>query len=230
MRLAYNTNFTETVFQGADVLEIWARFRSVRVWASVDGLGRRGELIRKDLDWPRLVENRRRMKEVCPEVEFRVNTVVSVLNVFHLPELQRALDETGFAALEVQEVHLAQEPPIYSIQSLTRGLKRRARRVLRAHARWLEEQARSGREVRACIEQIEAIAAYMDAAHLGVGERMRFAYFTPRLDRLREERLTTSRRSSPPCCGSGPSSRRPRRLRSLQWRLQGRLRRLSGRA
>jgi organic radical activating enzyme len=42
--LRYNTNFSETRYKGRDVFDIWAQFSNVKVSASVDATGGRGEL------------------------------------------------------------------------------------------------------------------------------------------------------------------------------------------
>jgi MoaA/NifB/PqqE/SkfB family radical SAM enzyme len=186
--LRYSTNLTETVFQGVDVFDVWSRFRQVKVVASVDGVGPLGELIRKDLSWERLLENRRRMKEICPDVEFGVNTVVSVLNLFHVAELQRRLQELDFVALDRHELSMAQEPPRYSIQILPRRMKRRAERILREHIRWLQQQGDPER-FQTNIDQFAAAIAFMKAAHRPQ-ELPMFAEVTAQLDALREEKLT----------------------------------------
>ena len=192
VHLAYNTNFTELRFRGIDVLELWGRFERVSVSVSVDGIEARGELIRKDLSWDRLVANRARMIEQCPDVDFDVNTVVSVLNLFHLPELQRHLVETGFARLAQMNLSLAQTPPIYSIQLFPRRMKRRAEALLREHIGWLRahpENQPDGK-LEALIGSVEAAIHYMNAESGAWIDRFHFAHYTPLLDAVRSESLT----------------------------------------
>ena len=61
VRLIYNTNFTRTKYKDIDVLELWNKFDSVSIGASLDAEGKRGELMRKGTVWKDIVENRKRM-------------------------------------------------------------------------------------------------------------------------------------------------------------------------
>ena len=49
VRLKYNTNFSQMTFKKLDVMEIWNRFESVKIGASLDGMGKRGEYLRNCL-------------------------------------------------------------------------------------------------------------------------------------------------------------------------------------
>ena len=55
------------VYKGSDVMEIWNRFDPVKIGASLDGMGKRGEYLRKGQSWEQVEENRKRMFEVCPK-------------------------------------------------------------------------------------------------------------------------------------------------------------------
>ena len=70
VRLIYNSNFSKLGYKDQDVLELWKKFDSVSVGASLDASGSRGEYIRKGQDWQETVENRQRMLEICPQVDF----------------------------------------------------------------------------------------------------------------------------------------------------------------
>ena len=61
VRLKYNTNFSQMVFKKLDVMEIWNRFESVKIGASLDGMGKRGEYLRKGQSWEQVEENRKRI-------------------------------------------------------------------------------------------------------------------------------------------------------------------------
>ena len=49
VRLIYNTNFSKSHFKGTDIFELWNKFDSVSIGASLDAEGPRGELMRKVL-------------------------------------------------------------------------------------------------------------------------------------------------------------------------------------
>ena len=76
VRLIYNTNFSRLKFKDMDVLELWNKFDSVSIGASLDAEGKRGELMRTGTVWEKAVANRKRMLEVCPQVDFYISSTV----------------------------------------------------------------------------------------------------------------------------------------------------------
>ena len=60
VRLIYNSNFSRLKFKDMDVLELWNKFDSVSVGASLDAEGSRGELMRKGTVWKDIVANRKK--------------------------------------------------------------------------------------------------------------------------------------------------------------------------
>ena len=80
VRLKYNTNFSQMTFKKLDVMEIWNRFESVKIGASLDGMGKRGEYLRKGQSWQQVEDNRKRMFDVCPDVYIFLATCLNVYN------------------------------------------------------------------------------------------------------------------------------------------------------
>jgi hypothetical protein len=62
VRLIYNTNFSKLTFKDMDVLELWNKFDSVSVGASLDAEGDQEQNYKKRHCMADIVENRRRMK------------------------------------------------------------------------------------------------------------------------------------------------------------------------
>lgn len=96
VRLRYNTNFSEMKYKGLDVMKIWAKFDRVDVGASLDASWARGEYMRKEQDWNQVVENRKRMMEVCPNTNFFISCTVSIFNIWHLPDFYLEWCKEGF--------------------------------------------------------------------------------------------------------------------------------------
>ena len=65
-----------------DVFELWNKFDSVSIGASLDAEGQRAELMRKGTVWDDVVANRKRMLEVCPQVDFYISSTVGLINCF----------------------------------------------------------------------------------------------------------------------------------------------------
>ena len=111
VRLIYNTNFTQTYLKNRSVFEYWRQFRSVAVGASLDASGDRAEYIRKGTDWAQVVENRREMLRVCPEVDFYISPTLSIMNAWHLPDFHREWVDLGFIRPQDLNVNILQDEP-----------------------------------------------------------------------------------------------------------------------
>lgn len=84
--LHYNTNFSRLEYQEWSAIQLWKKFKNVRVGASLDGVGRQAELLRKGQDWDETKSNFERLKKEAPHVDFYIHCTVSVMNIFHLTE------------------------------------------------------------------------------------------------------------------------------------------------
>ena len=86
--LLYNSNLTTVKYKDIDVADLWARFHGVRVNVSVDAVGAPLSHIRSGSDWNRIRNNIDRLKSV-PRVTVILTPVISILNVWFLPDLYR---------------------------------------------------------------------------------------------------------------------------------------------
>ena len=138
VRLVYNTNFSATKYKGRDVFEMWKLFDCVSVGASLDGSYARGEYIRKGQDWKETVENRQRMIEICPNVDFYVSSTVSMLNVLHISDFHREWVESGLLRPMDWNINILQHPGRYRVDVLPQHLKEQARSKIEEHIEWLK--------------------------------------------------------------------------------------------
>jgi sulfatase maturation enzyme AslB (radical SAM superfamily)/tetratricopeptide (TPR) repeat protein len=126
VQLRYNTNFSRLTFRGWDVVELWKRFSRVRIEASLDGSGSRGDYMRKGQVWREIVANRERLLRECPHVEFFVHATVSIMNVLHLPDFYREWVDLGFLDPHNMDPHALRHPAHLNMQGLPSDLKRSA--------------------------------------------------------------------------------------------------------
>lgn len=137
VRLIYNTNFSEMKFKGRDVFEMWKLFDCVSVGASLDGSYARGEYIRKGQVWQQTVDNRRRMLEVCPNVDFYVSSTISMMNVMHITDFHREWVDLGLLRPMDWNINILQHPHRYRVDVLPQHLKEKARTKIEQHLEWL---------------------------------------------------------------------------------------------
>jgi MoaA/NifB/PqqE/SkfB family radical SAM enzyme len=83
VRLIYNSNFTQVKLKDRMVFDYWKKFDSVAVGASLDAMGPRAEYIRKGTEWEVVEDNRRKMMETCPRVDFYISPTLRILNAMH---------------------------------------------------------------------------------------------------------------------------------------------------
>jgi len=140
VRLIYNTNFTHTDLKGQSVFEYWKQFDSVAVGASLDASGARAEYIRKGTDWAVVEQNRRKMIEICPEVDFYISPTLSIMNALHLPDFHRDWVEQGLIRAQDLNINILQDPQHYRIDIAPAEYKAQLESLYRTHLEWLRNQ------------------------------------------------------------------------------------------
>jgi radical SAM protein with 4Fe4S-binding SPASM domain len=140
VRLIYNTNFTHTDLKGRSVFDYWRKFDSVAVGASLDASGARGEYIRKGTTWSNVEQNRQKMLQVCPGVDFYISPTLSIMNALHLPDFHKDWVEKGFIRPQDLNVNILQDPVYYRIDIAPMKYKQRLRIKFEEHLEWLRDQ------------------------------------------------------------------------------------------
>jgi radical SAM protein with 4Fe4S-binding SPASM domain len=96
VELWYNTNMSVLSYKGKNVLDYWNKWNpdKLTIFASIDEIGDRAEYIRKGTRWEIVDKNLRTI--ASQKFKRHVNTVVSCLNVFRLPEIIEHLTDIGY--------------------------------------------------------------------------------------------------------------------------------------
>ncbi len=180
VRLSYVTNLSTLRSQGRDVIDLWSRFSDVRVTASLDGSGRRGEYLRKGLHWEAVVANREEMLRRCPDVEFSISATLSIFNALHLPDFHREWSEVGYINRNAFNLNVLLSPQVYCVRLLPAALKQRVLESYQRHREtFLDVDGNAAREFVAAARFIEE----QDCSEL----LPEFVAMTRRLDELRGE-------------------------------------------
>ena len=140
VRLIYNTNFTRLKFKDLDVLELWNKFDSVSIGASLDAEGDRAEYMRKGTVWKDVVANRKRMLEVCPKVDFYISSTVGLINSLHIVDFHRNWVEAGLLKPQDFNFNLLQYPYAQRIDLLPQHFKQKVKEKYEKHIEWLRPQ------------------------------------------------------------------------------------------
>jgi radical SAM protein with 4Fe4S-binding SPASM domain len=138
VRLIYNTNFSKLTFKDMDVLELWNKFDSVSVGASLDAMGPRAEFMRKGTVWSDIEANRRRMQKICPKVDFYISATVGLINALHVVDFHRAWCEQGYIKPQDFNFNLLQFPFWQRIDLLPESMKQQVKEKYESHIAWLK--------------------------------------------------------------------------------------------
>ena len=95
IRLRYNSNMSTLRYKGRYIIDIWDKFEDVYIGASLDGTGKRGEYIRKGLNYNKFIENVKTVKNECCHVRVDIQCVLQIMNVFHIPDMHKELFNEG---------------------------------------------------------------------------------------------------------------------------------------
>jgi radical SAM protein with 4Fe4S-binding SPASM domain len=184
VNLVYNSNFSKLAYKDQNVLEIWKLFDSVSIGASLDASYQRGEYMRKGTVWGDIVENRKRMQDVCPQVDFYISPTVSIFNVLHIVDFHREWVELGLIGPQDINVNILQSPDWYRIDILPEEIKDQVRKKVLEHIEWLKPYDKLTRAT----SGFNGLISFMDAMqqqHL----LPEFFSQTRKLDNLRQEDL-----------------------------------------
>jgi organic radical activating enzyme len=188
VRIQYNTNFSEMRFKDKHVFEYWKHFKNVSVGASLDGMGPQAELIRKGADWQQTVENRERMLEEVPHVDFYVSSTVSAMNVLHVLDFHKEWTRLGLVKAKDWNVNICQSPEWYRADIFPTWFKEQViYPAYEEHIAWLEPQD-TLRRATTGYQSLMNLMKAADANHLWP----RFVEECTKLDTLRGEDFWTT--------------------------------------
>lgn len=183
VRIHYNTNFSELRYKDKHVFDYWKHFKNVSVGASLDASGERAELMRKGTNWSQTVENRRRMIEEVPHVDFYIAATISSMNVLHILDFHREWTELGLVEAKDFNVNVCQGPEWYRADILPKKFKEEVvTPAYQKHIEWLEPQDNLQRATTGYKSFVNFLNAN-DASHL----YSKFKTEVAKLDSVRNE-------------------------------------------
>ncbi len=182
VRLIYNSNFTELKFKQKDVLEMWKHFPDVSVGASLDAMGPRAEIMRYGTKWPKVEENRLRMLEVCPQVDFYISSTVSVFNAFHIPNFHKDWADKGLIRIQDFNINILQGPDNYRVDIMPLKMKHKLTSQINDHIDYIEDKDPLNRATVGFKSLITFLWANDNSKHIPS-----FVKLVNKLDRFRNE-------------------------------------------
>ena len=188
IRIQYNTNFSELHFKDKHVFEYWKYFNNVSVGASLDASGTRAELMRKGTDWTQTVNNRKRMMEEVPHVDFYISATISSMNILHILDFHKEWTELGLIAAQDFNVNICQSPNWYRVDIFPDWFKKEV--IIPAyekHIAWLEPQDKLKRATNGFRGALNLMNSQSQTQHWA-----KFKKEIADLDRIRDEDFWTT--------------------------------------
>ena len=143
----YNTN---GLLVNDEIIELWKKFKKVKVGFSIDAVGDRNWYIRYPSDWVTIQRNLHKLDNTPDNIQVSIATAIQILNIKHLPEFAKWKIQQNFKKINFENVtggiqagggiinmHLLYIPTFLSIRCLPDHDKEEIRKSFADLATWL---------------------------------------------------------------------------------------------
>jgi sulfatase maturation enzyme AslB (radical SAM superfamily) len=148
----YNTN---GLLLDEEIIELWSKFKKVKVGFSIDATDQRNYYIRYPSDWATIEKNLHRLDNTPDNIEVSIATAIQILNIKHLPDFAKWKIKQNFKKVNfgnvtggiqagggIVNMHLLYIPTFLSIRCLPSQDKAEVRKIFAEFATWLHENYR----------------------------------------------------------------------------------------
>jgi organic radical activating enzyme len=148
IHLRYNTN---VLMLDDSIIELWKKFKIVKVGVSLDGLDDRNYYIRYPSKWDTIVQNLHKLDNTPDNIQVTIALAAQILNIKHIPDLIKWKVSSNFKKINKQVnasgytqgggligVHLLWIPTWLSIRVLPKEDKLEVREKFNELKQWLE--------------------------------------------------------------------------------------------
>lgn len=180
--LSYNTNFSTLTYKHYDIISLWNKFEKVDVWASLDGMGKKGDYQRKGQRWQKIEENIRRIQNESTTVLFGINVTVSVFNILDIPEFYKYMVDNKFVQPDRMNLYLLFSPSYFNVTNLTSTLKEKAKLKLGQFEKEYVDSLSNNSNIK---NHLGAVINYMLSAN--DNKQDEFRHWVTQVDKIRNE-------------------------------------------
>lgn len=150
--IRYNTN---GLLLDEGIIDLWTKFKKVKVGFSLDGIELKNWYIRYPSDWSTIEKNLHRLDNTPDNIQVSIATAIQILNIKHLPEFAKWKISQNFKKVNFENVtagiqagggifnmHLLYIPTFLSVRCLPVKDKIEVRKLFAEFANWLHENYR----------------------------------------------------------------------------------------
>lgn len=125
VKIRYNSNLSKLKFKDKKVVDYWNKINNIVISGSLDSWGSRAEYIRDGSKWQDIEENIREINSLGDNVALSLSSVVSVFNVYTIPEFFDYLLENNLFDIDdfYPILYCIQNPSFYTFQIIPQPLK-----------------------------------------------------------------------------------------------------------
>jgi len=188
--LEYNTNLTVL---DDKILNLWSKFKNVRVGASIDGIGPVFEYQRYPANWNYVKKNLEVLDSTGDRITAWLAVTITNYNIFHLPDMIRwKMLESGFKKINSSKNkpiithHMCHSPAHLNIRSLPEKMKKEVLGKFNKLEEWGEE-ALDSNQMAALLKIKSGVIQYMMSEQYD--EWPVFLDYTSKLDAIRNQNI-----------------------------------------
>ena len=141
--------------------------------------------MRKGTVWNETVANRKRMMEVCPQVDFYISSTVGLANSLHVADFHKSWVEQGLIKPQDFNFNLLQYPLWQRMDLLPNEYKQMIKEKYEKHMQWLKSQDHLTRASKGYESALDYLFRRDKSEHLPT-----FFSETRKYDKIRNETFT----------------------------------------
>lgn len=187
VRIKYNTNLSTLTYKDNFGPELWTPFKNVTMKISLDDIDSRAEYLRKGTRWNVVIENIKKLKEICPQVQIELNCTVSAFNVFYIVELCEKFLQLAQALPKKIQLNLLLYPSYYQASVLPLELKEEIKKKYNRYIIQLKKEF-NDEDCYPLISKLESVLKFVAQAEPEAGLELFFKKIAE-LDDIRNERF-----------------------------------------
>jgi len=193
MIIEYNTNMSTLPTR---VLNLWTKFKQVRIGASVDGMGAVLEYQRNPAKWDKTLYNLNKVDELPSNIISWLAFTVTAYNVLHMLDFMKwKLTESGFKRINssnrrpIITYHVAHHPKHLNIRVLPDEFKQTVVDRYTEFLNWVDDGKFNEHVKRHAKEIVNGVINYMQSDSYHEKHWHEFVKYTSDLDRIRQENI-----------------------------------------
>lgn len=191
--IEYNTNMTTLPSR---VLNLWKKFKQVKIGASVDGMGSVLEYQRYPVKWEKVLKNLKTLDKLPDNISAWIAFTVTAYNVNHMIDFMKwKLEFSNFKKINKSKqkpiitYHVAHHPRHLNIRVLPDEYKKDMTQKFNNFLQWVKFKNYDQKIIDHAETIVSSVTSYMNNESYYESEWKNFISYTKKLDSIRNENL-----------------------------------------